>query len=194
MDLLRAYKNLLREFGPQAWWPVKHDFEPKEFEICLGAILTQNTNWKNVECTLENLSRNKILTPEHILETKTGKLEEIIRPSGFYRQKAERLKTFSGFLLTFGSFQDFTKKVKRKDLLEVKGIGPETCDSILLYACGRPYFVIDAYTKRFVRDLGLKTKTDYETLREYFESRLPKDPELYKEFHALIVEWGKRNK
>jgi endonuclease-3 related protein len=191
--LTKIYASLLKEFGRQEWWPMKRSFRPKEWEVCVGAILTQNTNWKNVERALDSMLRNNLVTPDSLLEIKNEKLEEIIRSSGFYKQKAQRLKTFSKFVLGFGSFANFKKSVERSELLKVKGIGPETCDSILLYACGRPCFVIDAYTKRFAKSLGIR-RNGYESLREYFESRLPKDVELYKEFHALIVERGKRGR
>ena len=145
-----------------------------------------------MEKALENLSNSGILTPEDILKTNIRKLETLIKPSGFYKQKAERLKEFAKFVLSFGDFENFRKSVRREELLEVKGIGFETCDSILLYACDRTYFVIDAYTKRFIRSLRINTKEDYESLREYFEKNLPRKIEIYKEFHALIVEWGKQ--
>lgn len=193
-NLLKVYRSLLKEFGPQGWWPVKFDFQPKEWEICVGAVLTQNTNWRNVERALENLRKGEILSPEDILKTKNKKLESLIKPSGFYRQKAKRLKEFAKFVMKSGGFENFRKNVERDELLKVKGIGFETCDSILLYACDRAYFVIDAYTKRFAKTLGLKVKMDHESLREYFENSLPRNVSLYKEFHALIVEWGKHQK
>jgi len=192
-DLLDAYEKLLKSHGRQAWWPMKRRFRPSEWEVCVGAILTQNTNWRNVEKALDSLIKNKVVTPEATLKTSRQRLEQLIRSSGFYKQKAERLKTLARFVLSCGSFEKF-RKVERSELLKVKGIGPETCDSILLYACGRPYFVIDAYTRRFVRLLGIKEAKDYEALRAYFEKNLPHDLKLYKEFHALIVEWGKNNR
>jgi len=190
VSLLKEYEKLLKAYGPQAWWPAKRRFRPKEWEVCAGAILTQNTNWRNVEQALDNLIKNRVVTPEATLKTSAKKLELLVRPSGFYMQKAARLKALAEFILAYGSFDNF-RKAERHELLKVKGIGPETCDSILLYACNRPYFVVDAYTKRFVRSLGLKPAQDYESLRSYFEMRLPKDVALYKEFHALIVERGK---
>jgi endonuclease-3 related protein len=192
MNLSDVFERLLRDFGRQGWWPMIRGFRPREWEICVGAILTQNTNWKNAERALENLIENGVNSPEEILKIKTRKLETLIRPSGFYRQKARRLKSLANFISKFGTFEKFRKNVKRNELLKVKGIGLETCDSILLYACDRAYFVVDAYTRRFVRNLGIKTKDDYESLRAYFEKNLPRNTELYKEFHALIVEWGKR--
>ncbi|MCX6817363.1 MAG: endonuclease [Candidatus Aenigmarchaeota archaeon] len=189
-SLHKEYEKLLKEYGPQAWWPMRRGFAPKEWEVCVGAILTQNTNWRNVEKALDNLIKSNVVTPEATLKISSRRLEQLVRPSGFYRQKAIRLKTLAQFILSYGSFNDF-KRIERHELLKVKGVGPETCDSILLYACGRPYFVIDSYTKRFVRSLGMEP-ANYEALRAHFESRLPKDVALYKEFHALIVEWGKR--
>lgn len=191
MNLLEVYRKLLDGFGPQGWWPVQFCFSPGEWEICIGAILTQNTNWNNVERALENLKKNNIVTLEDFIKINIKKLENLIKPSGFYKQKAKRLREFAKFVLGFGSVENFLKKVGREELLKVKGIGPETCDSILLYAGNRPYFVIDSYTKRLVKKLGIETKMDYESLRKLFENRLPKDVNLYKEFHALIVEWGK---
>lgn len=196
MNLMDVFEKLSKDFGEQKWWPIKRDFRPKEWEICVGAILTQNTNWRNVEKALENLKSERILSPEDVSKTKKRTLEKLIKPSGFYRQKAERLRELAEFVLGFGNFENFQRNVKRDDLLQVKGIGFETADSILLYACNRAYFVIDAYTKRLIRALGFdkkfKLKMEYESLRRHFEENLPKDPELYKEFHALIVEWGKR--
>ncbi len=190
--LTEFYGKLLKEFGPQGWWPVRRNFVPREWEICLGAILTQNTNWRNVEKALENLSKSEIISPRDISKINMRKLETLIRPSGFFRQKAKRLKEFASFVLGFGTFGNFRENVKRSGLLKVKGIGFETCDSILLYACDRAYFVIDSYTRRLAKHLGIKTKGDYESLRAYFEKNLPREIEIYKEFHALIVEWGKR--
>jgi endonuclease-3 related protein len=185
---------LLKEFGRMNWWPAGREFVPKEWEVCAGAILTQNTNWKNVEKALDNLEAAGIITPGATLNLRQEKLELLVRPSGFYRQKAVRLKALAELVSEFGNFDNFVKKVRREELLAVNGIGPETADSILLYACGRPVFVADAYTRRFLEAVGVKTAHDYESLRRYFEERLPEDVDLYKEFHALIVEWGKRKK
>ncbi len=160
--------------------------------MCAGAILTQNTNWNNAEKALRNLIEVEAMDAGRIACMNLGKLEKLVKPSGFFRQKAGRLKEFSRFVLSFGSLENFLKNVTRKELLVVNGIGMETADSILLYACGKPYFVIDAYTKRLVEECGIDEK-GYESLRKLFESRLPKDVELYREFHALIVIHGKRN-
>ena len=165
-------------------------FEPKELEVCIGAILTQNTNWKNVERALENLINAKILTAEKIANMHLSSIEKLIMSSGFYKQKAKRLKEFCRFIVNFKG--DFYKDVTREQLLSINGIGRETADSILLYACNKPFFVVDAYTQRIFSKLGLiNEEDDYEKIRELFESNLPCDVELYKEFHALIVRLGK---
>jgi endonuclease-3 related protein len=191
MRLLEIYQRLLERFGKQDWWPVSNGFSPPEWEVCLGAILTQNTNWKNVERALENLKAEKIVTPIDIIKTKTPQLEKAVMPSGFYRQKGRRLQIFADFVLGFGDFRLFSNRVTREQLINVPGLGPETADSILLYALGRPVFVIDAYTKRIFTRLGFAKKKRYEEWRLFFESRLPKDVGVYKEFHALIVELAK---
>lgn len=207
--LLKTYHKLLDVFGSQNWWPMEGGFEPKEWEVCLGAILTQNTNWKNVERALENLKKRNIISPLDIIKIGKEKLAGLIKPSGYYNQKAIRLKGFADFVLGFGGFRQFSKGVSREDLLKVRGIGPETCDSILLYALGRPYFVVDAYTRRVFFRLGILKEPesltaknnrkkpssgnlDYEKIRMFFEKEIPKDTSLYREYHALIVELGKR--
>ncbi len=194
MELMALYKELLNNIGSQEWWPASRNFSPIEWEICAGAILTQNTNWKNVEKALDNLKENRIDTPQKTLNIKTELLEQIIRPSGFYKQKAERLKILAKLIHRFKNFSEFKKNITREVLLETKGIGPETADSILLYACNRPFFVIDAYTKRIVKAFGVGIPEDYETLRKHFENSIPKDIKIYKEFHALIVEWSKKER
>jgi len=191
MKLEGIYKKMLAHFGPREWWPVSNGFAPPEWEVCVGAILTQNTNWRNVERVLDNLKNEKMISPTDIKNIDKASLERLVRPSGYYRQKAERLKTFADFGLSFGAFPGFSKNVTRERLLGVKGLGPETADSILLYALGRPVFVIDAYTKRVFRRLGIIDSDDYEKLRKFFEESVPKDAEIYKEFHALIVEHAK---
>lgn len=183
MKLLEIYKILLEHFGRQNWWSARY-FPDKKWEICVGAILTQHTNWRNVEKVLEQMKDMGIVSAEDVL--KAENLEEVIKPAGFYKQKAERLGEFARFFLSNRNF-------RRGELLKLKGIGVETADSILLYAFGKPYFVVDAYTKRVFKRLGfLKGRESYEEIREMFEENLPRDRELYKEFHALIVELGKR--
>ena len=191
-QLFRIYEKLLNHFGTQGWWPVSKHYNPAGWEVCVGAILTQNTNWKNVEKALENLKQSNSLSPEKLASIHISKLEKLIRPSGFYRQKARRLKNFSRFALTFGNTQSFLNNVTREDLLSFNGVGKETADSILLYACGKPSFVIDAYTRRIFSRLGMiKGNEKYDELRILFESTLPKNIKLYKEYHALIVELAK---
>lgn len=188
MELMKLYNLLLKNHGHQSWWPCKTG---NKFEICIGAILTQNTNWGNVEKAISNLVTANAIDPKKIAEMNIRKLQSLIKPSGFFRQKAKRLKEFSKFVLTFGTVEKFLKYVTRDELLNVKGIGHETADSILLYACGKPYFVVDAYTRRMFSSLGLIEDTDYEVIRNFFEERVPQDAQLYKEFHALIVKHAK---
>jgi endonuclease-3 related protein len=174
-------------------------FIPVEWEVCVGAVLTQNTNWSNVEKALMSLKKAECVSVPATVAINIKKLQMLIKSSGFFTQKAQRLKTLASFVATFLTFTHFQKTVIRDQLLSLKGIGPETADSILLYACNRPYFVIDAYTRRLCSVVGITTenkktgcsKLPYETLRAFFETNLPKDIELYKEFHALIVRAGK---
>ena len=182
--LLKIYESLLKHFGPQHWWPINDKTNPT-YEICVGAILTQNTAWANVEKALNNLIKSNAIDPRKILAMPDEKLKKLIRPAGFFNQKAERLKAFTRFFLA-------NPKPTREQLLALKGIGPETADSILLYAFNKPYFVIDAYTKRVFSRLGLIKETQYEELQKFFEQNLPKKVSLYKEYHALIVELAKK--
>lgn len=194
-NLEEIYNLLLNKFGCQGWWPLTiegyeskhHSGEPKtekhRFEISMGAILTQNTNWKNVEKALYNLSKNNLISIKKIKKIKQEKLAELIRSAGYYNQKAERLKIIAEFLSK-------NQSPTREQLLQVKGIGPETADSILLYAYNKPFFVIDAYTKRIFERLGYKAK-DYDEWQKLFMDNLPKDIRLFNEYHALLVELGK---
>ncbi len=186
--LMRIYDALLKRHGRQNWWPCKTG---NTFEVCVGAILTQNTNWNNVEKAIGNLIKAKCIDARKIAAMDNGKLQSLIRPSGFFRQKAKRLKEFSHFVLSFGTMNNFIKDVTRGELLNVRGIGPETADSILLYACDKPYFVVDAYTRRMLSSLRLLNSEDYERIRNFFERNVPQDANLYKEFHALIVKHAK---
>jgi endonuclease-3 related protein len=165
--------------------------EAQRFEIAVGALLTQNTNWNNAGKAILNLHSSRKLSPEAIISAPIPELEALIRPSGYFRQKAERLKLLSRAYLDADEKAD-TESL-RSHFLSVKGVGPETADSILLYAFKRPAFVIDTYTRRFCNSLGLFQGKDYGDYRKFFQSNLPPEPELYNEFHALIVEWGKRN-
>jgi len=187
-ELIILYEKLLEHYGEQNWWPVdeeyheKHGTDPRE-EVVIGAILTQNTNWKNVEKALSNLKEEKLLSFKGIRVSSKEKLEELIKPVGFYRQKAKYLKNFVN---TYESIRDL-ESVSREELLKVKGVGRETADAILLYALNRHSFVIDAYTKRLLSRLW-NLDGNYEELKRFFEENLPRDLKLYKEYHALIDE------
>ncbi|MCF6266118.1 MAG: endonuclease III domain-containing protein [Desulfuromusa sp.] len=188
INLQRTYQKLLDYYGTRNWWPAE-----TPFEVIVGAILTQNTNWKNVEKAIANLRQVDALTLEVILNLELAALEQLIRPSGFFRQKAERLQFFCRYLQEYhqGSLDHlFNRKLNlvREELLRLKGIGPETADSILLYAGQRPSFVVDAYTYRLFGRLGaLSGKEKYSEVRDFFMSHLPQDIQLYNEYHALIV-------
>ena len=186
---MKVYSLLLKNHGHQSWWPCRTG---NKFEICIGAILTQNTNWSNAEKAIDNLIKADCIDEKRIVSMNITELESLIRPSGFYKQKAKRLKEFSIFILTHGSIKKFLKNVRRDELLAANGIGPETADSILLYACEKPFFVVDAYTRRMFSSLGrIKADADYEDIRKFFEENIPSDVNLYKEFHALIVKHAK---
>jgi endonuclease-3 related protein len=192
MTPVQVYSRLLKEFGPQGWWPVQNGFSPPEWEVCVGAVLTQNTNWGNVEKALSSLKSAGITTPAKTLKVHNHILKNHIRSSGYYTQKAHRLKALAEFVSQFESEKSFLDGVDRKDLLLIHGIGPETADSILLYAANKKFFVVDAYTRRIFTRFGLiKEKWDYDKVRLFFEKNLPKDADVYKEYHALIVKLGK---
>jgi len=191
-NLLKIYKILSKEFGPQDWWPAD-----SPFEVMAGAVLTQNTNWLNVSRAIANLKKEKFLAPQRIVSADKRKLMAAIRPAGFYNQKAAYLKALSRFIAErYGG--DITRMsraetdILRDELLAIKGLGPETADSILLYALNRPVFVIDAYTRRIFGRHGVKIKdSDYSGWQKYFESNLPKDAGQFNEYHALIVRLAK---
>jgi len=191
--LLGLHWALLRRFGPQGWWPAK-----TPLEVAVGAILTQNTAWSNVERALQRLAGLGLLDSRRLRALSAAELARLIRPSGTYRVKARRLKAFVDFLWErFGGRLDRLKRAPlealRADLLSVPGIGPETADSILLYAAGRPVFVVDAYTRRVLaRHRLVPPDMAYEPLRALFERHLPSDPALFNEYHALLVAVGKR--
>ena len=208
MDLYQIYKMLLDAFGEQGWWPLtdegevrpkhtgkKPSKERERFEIVIGAILTQNTSWKNVERAIENLNRENLIDIQKIDEIEINKLAAIIRSAGYFNQKARRLKDFVRFLIDNydGKLENlFSLEMRRlrEELLSIKGIGKETADSIILYSALQPIFVIDAYTKRIMKRLGLGDK-NYDELQEMFMSSLPKDQRLFAEYHALLVHLGK---
>jgi endonuclease-3 related protein len=193
------YSILYEKFGKQKWWPTTLEGElhpsyhgkninsKQRFEIIVGAILTQNTSWKNVEKAIINLNKQKLIDINKIKKINKNKLAKLIKPSGYYNQKAGKLKAAAEFFSK-------NKTPTRDELLEVKGIGPETADSILLYAYSKPIFVIDAYTKRIFSRIGIcKSKCDYSELQGIFHKSLPKKAKLYNEYHALIVELAKQN-
>jgi len=188
---MEVYKSLLREYGPQGWWPVGGSYFPKDdspFEIAAGAVLTQNTTWKNAEAALEGL-RKGLLNPDALIEIEFSKLAGIIRSSGYYNQKALRLKEIS---LYFKKSVERGGTPDRSSLLRVRGIGPETADSILLYAFHIPVFVVDSYTRRIFNRLGMLTGNEtYDTIQALFMNELPRDEILYNEYHALMVKHGK---
>ncbi|MFP3288988.1 MAG: endonuclease III domain-containing protein [Candidatus Micrarchaeota archaeon] len=192
LELTELYKKLRDNFGYLNWWP-----GDTKVEIVVGAILTQNTAWKNVEKAIKNLKERKMLSLERLAGAKLEELEDAIRPSGFYKQKAKRLSNLFKYIKanysTLEKFFDKDKDELRNELLNLNGIGNETADSIILYAAEKPTFVIDAYTKRIMhRVYGIEEEIEYNKLKEYFESRLRPDLELYKDFHAQFVELGKR--
>lgn len=198
LSLLKNYKKP-REFW-QKWCKRRKTIQDKE-EIALGAILTQRTNWKNVEQVLKNLKKAKALSIEKVYRVGNkdiSSLENLIRPSGFYKQKAKRLFQLCQFIVrNYGNLDKFFEKdleTCQKQLLEIYGIGFETADSILLYAGQKPVFVIDEYTRRFVKKHHLSKKISYEHLQNLFEKNLPNDIKVYQDFHALIVLEGKNAK
>lgn len=186
------FNSLFTALGPQHWWPGK-----TPFEVIVGAILTQNTSWTNVERAIANLRASGLLTPHRIRKVPLRRLEGLIRSSGYFRQKARKLKAFCGFLYRQhrGSLRSMFATptiVLREQLLGVFGIGPETADSILLYAGEHAVFVVDAYTKRMLTRHGwADEKTKYEDIRWMFERQFPGDAKRFNEFHALIVNTGK---
>src|SRR5579859_6134629 len=186
------YHTLYESLGPQSWWPAK-----TSFEVIVGAILTQNTTWTNVERAIANLRRERLLSPRAMERVSPAHLASLIRSSGYFRQKAKKLKAFIRFLRDEYSgslkrmFQTPTAELREK-LLGVHGIGPETADSILLYAGGKETFVVDAYTKRILFRHGWVGDTaTYEEMRTLIQSHLPRGVSRYNEFHALLVTVGK---
>ncbi len=189
--IMEIYQILLKEFGHQGWWPAE-----STFEIILGAILTQAVAWKNVERALDCLKANDILSVEAILNLPEDELGELIKPTLYHRQKAKKLRIVmdymqknyqSDFAIMFQESQDKL----REELLSLWGIGPETADSILLYAGNYPVFVVDRYTCRIFYRLGLVPESvSYAQMQSYMQDRLPKDVQLYNEYHALLVALG----
>lgn len=181
MKTREVYNKLEKNYGKQGWWPTISS--NKHFEIIVGAILTQNTSWKNVEKAIKNLDKFNFLRKDTIKQLDEELLGQLIKSSGYFKQKARKLKNFVEFL-------DSGMEITRKNLLSIWGIGKETADSILLYAYDKPIFVIDAYTMRIMKRLGFKFK-DYDELQELFMKELPSNVKLFNEFHALFVKLGK---
>ncbi|MBI4441657.1 hypothetical protein HY639_05805 [Candidatus Woesearchaeota archaeon] len=200
--MLSIYHRLLSAYGSQGWWPVTPAGEeaPKygarrspehQFEIAVGAILTQNTAWTNVEKALIALNRKQMLRPRRILAAKN--LPELIRPAGYFNQKAARLKTMARFFLKTDLLL-YDVATLRQMLLALNGVGPETADSILLYAVDKPTFIIDAYTRRIFSRLGyLHESASYDEWQQFFHHNLPADAALFNEYHALLVEHAKQS-
>jgi len=190
--LMEIYHKLFKAYGPRHWWPGE-----TPFEVMVGAILTQNTSWRNVEKAIQKLKDKGVLNAEGIHQLRKSQLAPLIRSSGYYRIKAERLKAFEGFL--FEEYDGDIEKmgeerlpVLRQKLIGVNGIGPETADSILLYGLNKPIFVVDAYTKRILSRHGMISENaSYEEIQRLFMSHLPMDVRLFNEYHALLVYLGK---
>jgi len=191
-QLRHIYKRLYSYFGPQHWWPADGPFE-----VVIGAILTQNTAWTNVEKAISTLKKRRLLRPKRLYTTDVKTVARLIRPCGYYNVKAARVKSFLEVL--FAEFKGnlslmfaLETKVLRERLLKTKGIGPETADSILLYAAKRMAFVVDAYTKRFLlRHKLIEREAGYRQIQLLFEENLPRRLNLFNEYHALIVRLGK---
>jgi len=187
---MAVYRRLHAAHGPQHWWP-----GDSVFEIMVGAVLTQNTAWTNVERAIANLKAAKALSPAAIAAAPHHRLAAWLKPSGYFNIKAQRLHAFCAWLIHKGGAKRISRlptPVLRAELLQVHGIGPETTDDILLYAFDRPVFVIDAYTRRLFQRLGLiQGDENYEALRQLFETALATDAPLFNEFHALIVAHAK---
>ena len=193
-DILKEiYARLYKTFGPQRWWPGR-----TVLEVIVGAILTQNTGWVNAEKAIDNLKKNNLLNAVALRRVSLDKLAGLIRPAGYYNQKAKKLKNFVHFLFDdYGGslrkmfFEDFL--ILRSKLLGVNGIGPETADSILLYAGNKPIFVVDAYTRRILSRHNL-TEPDagYSQIQNYFMDNLENEVKLFNEYHALLVRLGKQ--
>lgn len=184
--LLRLYERLYVMYGRQLGWPAD-----SPFEVMVGAILTQNTNWSNVEKALARLKKQVNLHAEAIVKLSTTDLEICLKPSGYFRIKTQRLKTYCQWYLENGGYDGLAQlntPILREQLLKIQGIGPETADDILLYAFNRPVFVIDTYTRRLLQRLNwIQGDESYAYCRKLFETRLPKRVDLYKHYHALIV-------
>lgn len=190
--LIQIYAKLFEAYGPRHWWPGE-----TPFEVMVGAILTQNTSWRNVEKAIQCLKAKKVLNVKGIHQLKRTELASLIKSSGYFRIKADRLKAFIDFI--FEEYDGSMKRMRREKvevlrpkLLKVKGVGPETADSILLYGLRKPIFVVDAYTKRILSRHGIiSEKASYDEVQKLFMDHLPRDGRLFNEYHALLVHLGK---
>ncbi|NIL97736.1 MAG: endonuclease III domain-containing protein [Planctomycetales bacterium] len=185
------YHRLHTAYGPQHWWPAE-----SAFEVMVGAVLVQNTAWKNVERAIDNLRQACLLSPQELYEVSIDELQELIRPAGYFRMKARRLRNLLDYLFdqhagSLAVMFSHDTETLRQQLLQINGIGPETADSILLYAAEKPVFVVDAYTQRVLKRHGwMEYQADYHEIQEHFQANLPADVELYNEYHALLVRVG----
>lgn len=213
--LIKIYQSLLKEYDYQGWWPLtnlitskNNGYHPKDYsypkniqqqyEICLGCILTQNTTWKNVEKAIIRLSKQTNFIPEKLLSLEENKLKEIIKPAGYYNQKSERIILFTKWFIEYINNKNKNQNIDlRKELISLKGIGNETCDSMLLYSFKQPTFIVDSYTKRIFANHGIiDYNQKYEQLRDFVINSISKTKyhkfQFYQEFHALLVEHAKR--
>ena len=190
--LNKIYRLLLARYGPQHWWPADTDFE-----VIVGAILTQSAAWGNVEKAISNLKQGQVMSPRSLRKLSSDKLAKLIYPSGYYNAKALKLKAFVKYLEE--AYEDSLEKLftldiqrLRSELLNIHGIGPETADSIILYSAHKPIFVVDAYTRRILTRVGLNPLRDnYSDFQAIFMDNLPADEKLFNEYHALLVRHGK---
>lgn len=190
---LKIYNFLYEKYGNLKWWPAE-----TPFEVVIGAILTQNTSWNNVEKSIDNLKKYNLIEPHKIVSLEDSLLKDLIKPSGFFNQKSVRLKIISKFIIEkcFGDIKylnNFDTESARNMLLAVKGVGFETADSILLYACDHPIFVIDKYTMRMFNRIGLNWVEKYDIFQKGFMENIPQNLEFYRNYHALIVENSKNH-
>ena len=186
-----VFQHLLTHYGPQHWWP-----GDGPWEVMVGAILTQNTNWKNVEKAIANLKQAQALTPHRLRQLPVEELKTLIRPAGYFNAKAAKLKALAAWIEKFNDDLPQALSLElpqlRQELLSIYGIGPETADSIVLYAAQKPTFVIDAYTHRILTRLGLvPSGIAYSPLQLLFADNMPPDTEMFNEYHALLVHHGK---
>lgn len=189
--LMSCYERLLQSYGRQGWWPGE-----SRFEVMVGAILTQRTNWRNAERSIALLKEKGLMDPKALTRADLGELEEALKPAGFYREKAVYLKNMASLIARDfnGDIDDLLRLPSdrlREVLLSVKGVGPETADSIILYAADKPECVADAYTTRILNRLGLTLERRYDSVKRFLQKSLPEELEVLKEFHALMVRHGK---